>query len=235
MCKSFHSTGYCPYGSRCHFIHQSEEGEDRLDDNQSPTNPDFHFQTRRSDFCDIEKTLGSLSIGEWSTVGGPKSRSLNSVGSSESVWSQPKSYSNQDQAFGYGCNKTGAIGSEFAQQTPHEFDRTYGIDNEISNFSTEPWSGLVFSPGVIGRPSQVSSTGVSSSSDRDSISASPNNDTSPAPLAPYTTLTTTTTTTPFFRFQPPNSFAAIAALKPTSDTYEESRLPVFRSLSISEQ
>ena len=63
MCKSFHSTGYCPYGTRCHFIHQSEEGEDRLDDNRSPTNPDFHFQTRRSDFCDVEKTLGSLTIG----------------------------------------------------------------------------------------------------------------------------------------------------------------------------
>ena len=27
MCKSYHSTGFCPYGTRCHFIHNAEDIE----------------------------------------------------------------------------------------------------------------------------------------------------------------------------------------------------------------
>jgi len=57
MCKSFHSTGYCPYGTRCHFIHQSEDSHDRLaDDSGSPAGSG-------GDFEELGNTLGSLSLG----------------------------------------------------------------------------------------------------------------------------------------------------------------------------
>ena len=51
MCKSFHSTGYCPYGTRCHFIHDSKDEISENSENSEENNED------------ISKSLGSLSLG----------------------------------------------------------------------------------------------------------------------------------------------------------------------------
>lgn len=57
MCKSFHTNGYCPYGARCHFVHNHDDemiGDDC-------------YQRGSSSSCTsaddgIDKSLGALSL-----------------------------------------------------------------------------------------------------------------------------------------------------------------------------
>lgn len=84
LCKSFHSSGYCPYGARCHFIHRTgedffEQALDRLQAktaahaarNNTDANPDFHVPASFNDESEIEeisKKLGTFTVGYVSTI-----------------------------------------------------------------------------------------------------------------------------------------------------------------------
>ncbi|CBY25091.1 unnamed protein product [Oikopleura dioica] len=90
MCDSFHTVGVCPYGNRCHFVHNDIEAL-----RPSPSEPAAKAVPLRKTV-----TLGSLqsdefSYGiesEWPKIDSSdslpvnNSRSLNSIGSMNSVW-----------------------------------------------------------------------------------------------------------------------------------------------------
>lgn len=38
-CQSYHKTGYCPYGPRCHFIHSAQDENNLSGNNQTSTTP----------------------------------------------------------------------------------------------------------------------------------------------------------------------------------------------------
>lgn len=105
--------------------------------------------------------------------------------------------------------------------------------------SPEQWNSFAFSPGRINRHGvgSIGSTGVSSGSDRDSLAASPDNDHHqkvPNHGVMYKHHQTDYGYTPSFKTS--YEAASIAFTKADrSSVLEESRLPVFRSLSISEQ
>lgn len=105
--------------------------------------------------------------------------------------------------------------------------------------SPEQWNSFAFSPGRINRHGvgSIGSTGVSSGSDRDSLAASPDNDHHqkvPNHGVMYKHNQIDYGYTPSFKTS--YEAASIAFTKADrSSVLEESRLPVFRSLSISEQ
>ena len=47
MCESFHTTGYCPYGSRCHFIHN--QGQVQSDSPSSQTSSKNNLRKTKSE------------------------------------------------------------------------------------------------------------------------------------------------------------------------------------------
>jgi hypothetical protein len=62
MCKSFHTNGYCPYGARCHFVHNAND-ESEMDELYA------HGRGRSASSCasnddnsQIDKSLGALSL-----------------------------------------------------------------------------------------------------------------------------------------------------------------------------
>lgn len=90
MCDSFHTVGVCPYGNRCHFVHNDIEAL-----RPSPNEPVAKSVPLRKNV-----TLGSLQSDEFSygiesewpkiessaSLPVTSSRSLNSIGSMNSVW-----------------------------------------------------------------------------------------------------------------------------------------------------
>ena len=64
MCKSFHTNGYCPYGARCHFVHNAND-ESEMDDlyahggrGRSASSCASNDDNSQS----IDKSLGALSL-----------------------------------------------------------------------------------------------------------------------------------------------------------------------------
>ena len=49
MCESFHTTGYCPYGGRCHFVHTV--------DTSSPTSSSKDMRKIKSQDENLTETL----------------------------------------------------------------------------------------------------------------------------------------------------------------------------------
>jgi hypothetical protein len=90
MCESFHTTGYCPYGGRCHFIHNVDTSSKNIrkikshDENLSDTQ-------KEGNSSDVPFSLGNFES-DWPKIDSSplrlstNSRSLNSVGSSGSIW-----------------------------------------------------------------------------------------------------------------------------------------------------
>ncbi|CAG5098541.1 Oidioi.mRNA.OKI2018_I69.XSR.g15760.t1.cds [Oikopleura dioica] len=90
MCDSFHTVGVCPYGNRCHFVHNDIEAL-----RPAPNEPATKSTTLRKN-----ATLASLQSNEfnygiesdWPKIESsasmpvPASRSLNSIGSMNSIW-----------------------------------------------------------------------------------------------------------------------------------------------------
>lgn len=128
MCESFHTTGYCPYGGRCHFIHNvdtknknmrkikshDENLSETLKETNSPDAP-FSLGNFESDWPKIDSSPLSLN----------NSRSLNSVGSSGSIWRN-----HSDSSFAQ-LDTLGGSSNIFGES----------ISNS-SNFLDETWSDM---------------------------------------------------------------------------------------------
>ena len=59
MCKSFHTNGYCPYGARCHFVHNANDEE--MDDLYARGRSASSIASN-DDNSQIDKSLGALSL-----------------------------------------------------------------------------------------------------------------------------------------------------------------------------
>ena len=102
--------------------------------------------------------------------------------------------------------------------------------------SIEPWSNYLYSPSRRTSQNPIGSTGVSSGSDRDSLAASPDNDDFIKPIVkPIGKPIGSGIYGPISHpFSTPYQ-AAAASFQRAENDFEESRLPIFRSLSTSDQ
>ena len=62
MCKSFHTNGYCPYGARCHFIHNPEDELLGSEYQGGANSSNSSTSGANSDELAIDKSLGALSL-----------------------------------------------------------------------------------------------------------------------------------------------------------------------------
>merc|ERR1712153_161270 len=61
LCKTYHSVGFCPYGPRCHFVHNLDEVTDGAKNSQGQQQPPAPKQHQNPAFAPISsnKIIGS--------------------------------------------------------------------------------------------------------------------------------------------------------------------------------